>query len=324
MSNNHRISRMVEDYIAFKQGMGFQLKIESAELRRFAAFSRMKDHQGALTIDLALDWASEKPHYTRWYQARRLETVRCFAKYALALDPETQMPPTGIFGKAHVRTTPYIYSAREVSLLMERANELTSPDGLRALAIHTAIGLLWATGLRVCELCRLSCKDVDLCNKVIHIRTTKFHKERYVPIHPSVVDALNKYAEYRDRLYPIRSAPHFFLSTGGNILSERNLEYSFTVIRTYLLPEGKQHWDRRPPRLYDLRHSFACHTIIRWLEEGVDVNHHLYMLSTYLGHVKPSDTYWYLTGTPELLSLATDRFEHFTQENTEGKRNENK
>lgn len=211
MSNSHRISRMVEDYISFKQGMGFQLKIESAELRRFAAFTRMKNHQGALTVDLALDWASEKLHYTRLYQARRLETVRCFAKYALAFDPETQMPPAGVFGKSHVRTNPYIYSAREVALLMDRANELTSPDGLRALAVHTAIGLLWATGLRVCELCRLSCKDVDLGNKVIHIQNTKFHKERYLPIHSSVVDALKKYAEFRDHMYPICSDPNFFL-----------------------------------------------------------------------------------------------------------------
>lgn len=318
MGSIHRITDQVEDYLSFKQDMGFQLKIESAELRRFAAFARMKDHQGTLTVDLALEWASEKPHYTQWYRARRLETVRCFAKYARALDPETQIPTPGVFGKCHGRTVPYIYSAREIALLMEQANKLFSPDGMRARAVTTAIGLLWATGLRVCELCHLSCKDIDLDNRVIHIRNTKFHKERYVPIHSSVVDALQSYAQYRDFLYSVRSTPHFFLSTGGTVLSERNLEYSFTKVRTCLLPEGKQQWDRRPPRLYDLRHSFACHTIIRWLESGVDVNHHLYLLSTYLGHVKPSDTYWYLTGTPELLLLAAERFEHLSQIITRG------
>lgn len=312
MSKEHRITRLVEDYITYKQGMGFLIKIESAELRRFAKFARAQEHQGALSIDLALHWASEKSHYTRWYKARRLETVRCFARYAFAFDSETQIPPTGVFGTCHCRTTPYIYSIHEVLLLMERASKLLSPDGLRARAVHTAIGLLWATGLRVCELGRLLREDIDFNKMELHIRDTKFHKERFVPIQTTVADALKKYADYRDHLYPISINPHFFLSTGGQILSEQNLEYTFKVLRTCLLPEGKKRWDRRPPRLYDLRHSFACATIIRWFKEGADVNHQILLLSTYLGHVKPTDTYWYLTGTPELLALATERFEHFT------------
>jgi integrase len=110
-------------------------------------------------------------------------------------------------------------------------------------------------------------------------------------------------SQFRDNLYPNSTDPHFFLSTGGKMLSERNLEYSFTVIRPCLLPKEKPIWDRRTPLLYDLRHSFACSTIIRWFKEGVDINHRIFLLSTYLGHVKPSDTYWYLTGTPELLAF---------------------
>lgn len=311
MSKEHQITKQVEDYIAFKQGMGFKIKIESAELRRFAKFARIQDHQGALTIDLALNWASEKPHYTRWYQARRLETVHCFAKYAFAIDAETQIPPTGIFGKCHGRTIPYIYSNDEVISLMKEANKLLSPDGMRALAISTVIGLLWATGLRVCELCRLLNNDVDFSKMELHIRDTKFHKERYVPIQSTVVNALKKYADYRDKQCPNSTGPYFFSSTGGQQLSEANLEYGFKVIRPCLLPKIKDRWDRRPPRLYDLRHTFACNTIIRWFKEGIDINHQILLLSTYLGHVKPSDTYWYLTGTPELLVLATNQFENF-------------
>ena len=195
---------------------------------------------------------------------------------------------------------------------MEQASKLLSPDGLRAIAVTTAIGLLWATGLRVCELCRLFRDDVDFYTMELHIRNTKFYKERYVPIQTTVVDALKKYVQYRDYLYPNSTNPYFFLSTGGKILAERNFEYSFTILRSYLLPEGKLFWDRRPPRLYDLRHSFACNTIIRWFKESVDINHRIFLLSTYLGHVKPSDTYWYLTGTPELLALATKQFEAFS------------
>lgn len=311
MNKEHRLTRQIEEYIAFKQGLGFQISTEAGELRRFARFAENQGHQGALTIDLALNWASEKPHYSRWYKARRLETVRTFAKYALAVDAETQMPPAGVFGKCHGRTVPYIYSIDEVSLLMKQAGKLFSPDGLRARAVTTAIGLLWSTGIRVSELCSLHKDDVDYEKMELHIRNTKFGKERYVPIQISVVEALKKYEVYRDSLYPNSTDPHFFLSTGGKVLSLRNLEYSFTKIRSYLLPEGKLKWERRPPRLYDFRHSFACNTIIRWFKEGANVNHRIFLLSIYLGHVKPSDTYWYLTGTPELLAMATEQFEKY-------------
>lgn len=293
--------------------MGYQIKIESEELRRFAKFARENNHQGSLTIDLALNWASEKPHYTRWYRARRLETVHTFAKYAFAIDGNTQVPPTGVFGKCHGRVVPYIFSNDEVILLMDQAKKLLSPDGLRAKAITTAIGLLWATGMRVCELCKLLRNDIDFDKMEIHIRDTKFHKERYIPIHKTVITALKQYASFRDNLFPNSDSSYFFLTTGGQILKSRHLECSFKVLRQYLLPNGKNCWDRRAPRLYDLRHTFACNTIIRWYKEGVDINHNILLLSTYLGHVKPSDTYWYLTGAPELLAIATKKFENFSR-----------
>lgn len=305
----HRITSHVESYISFKQGMGFQLLIEAAELRRLAAFARLKQHEGPLTVELALNWVTNKPGRSRWYQARRLETVHRFAHYAQLLDNETQIPPPGIFGHCHGRTVPYIFTVTEVVLLMESARKLHSPDGLRAQTVRTAIGMLWATGLRVGELCKLHRDDVELGSRWIHIRQTKFNKERKIPIHASVVDELKAYVLIRDAVCTNVKTPHFFLWTNGEPLNIRNLDYSFTAIRDHLLPPGQQAWQRRPPRLYDLRHTFACATIQRWYEEGADVNHHLLLLSTYLGHVKPSDTYWYLTGVPELLALAAARFQ---------------
>ena len=312
MNKEHRITKQVEEYIAYKRALGYLITIEAAELKRFARFAQDHGHEGALTVDLALDWVTEKQHHTRWYKARRLETIHSFAKYALAIDAETQIPPLGVFGKCHGKTVPYIYTTHEVTLLMDQAEKLLSPDGLRGVTIATAIGLLWSTGLRVSEACGLLKDDVDYCNMEIHIRKTKFNKERYVPIHDTVSDALKSYETYRDKILPNSTEPHFFLSTGGQTLSLRNFENGFTVIRNCLLTDGKLNWDRRAPRLADLRHTFACRTILQWFKEGVDVNHKLLLLSTYLGHVKPSDTYWYLTGTPELLAEATKRFENFS------------
>lgn len=307
----HNISIQVEAYIAFKRGLGFQLTVEAQELRRFALFARNRDHRGPGTIALALDWVTERAHFSQWYRARRLEMVRRFATYAHVLDPATEIPPRGMFGSCHGRTVPYLFTLDEVQRLMVAAEALVSPDRLRAQAVKTAIGLLWATGLRPSELVRLRRDDLNPKQGTLRVAQTKFNKERILPVDSTVWSALDAYGVIRDRACPTPPTDHVFLSTGGDPLSLRDLEYAFTVVRTILLPPKETTWSRRPPRLFDLRHSFACQTILRWYAEGVDVNHHLLLLSAYVGHVKPSDTYWYLTGSPELLSLITDHFEHW-------------
>jgi len=318
--NDHLITRQVEDYIAYKKGLGYQIKVESGELRRFAAYTRSIGYEGSLTVDLAFQWAMLKPEYSRWYMARRMETVRTFAKYICVFDPDAQMLPKGMFGKCHGRTTPYIFSNEEICTLMKEATKLYSPDGLRRITIATAIGLLWVTGMRPNEICQLINSDVDLVNGQILIRETKFFKKRLLPLDETTIAALKTYVTNRDQLRKYFSDEHFLIMTGGQQLKLRNLEYAMQLIRTVLLSET-QNWVHRPPRLYDIRHSFACHTLLKWLKNGIDVNVKILYLSTYLGHVKVADTYWYLTGTPELMDFASYSFEGFFYGN-DGKHDE--
>jgi integrase/recombinase XerD len=63
------------------------------------------------------------------------------------------------------------------------------------------------------------------------------------------------------------------------------------------------------PRAHDLRHSFAVETLIRWHRSGVDIDTAMPRLSTYLGHIAPADTYWYLSAVPELMELAAQRLD---------------
>ncbi len=311
MNNKHLLTRQVEEYIAYKQGLGFQISVNSQELRRFAKYAKDNGHHHSLTVDLALRWASLDPNYSRWYMARRLEIIHTFAKYAVVFDYKTEIPPTGIFGKCHGRTTPYIISEAEINLLMHKAKQLLSPDGLRAITVSIALGLLWSAGLRPSEFCNLLISDVDLDQGILLIRETKHSKDRLVPLHLKTREALSKYAAKRDFLCPATTSEHFFLSTKGNPIKLRDLEYAMQILRPCLLPEGQTDWPLRAPRLYDLRHSFACNTIKRWLENNEDVNHKMVILSAYMGHVKPTDTYWYLTGTPELFALAGGKYENF-------------
>jgi integrase len=196
-----------------------------------------------------------------------------------------------------------------VEELLLAAARLAPVGGLRPLTIQTVLGLLASTGLRPTEALRLTRDDVDLDANVLTIRKTKFRKSRLVPIHSTVASVLLRYAQKRDQIVGNTSEPVFFVLADGKPLSAKKLETAFHRI-AHALP-----WMRppihRPARLYDLRHTFACRRLLRWYSEGTDVQNALPALSTYLGHVKVTSTYWYLTGTTELMALAGGRFEQF-------------
>jgi integrase/recombinase XerD len=119
------------------------------------------------------------------------------------------------------------------------------------------------------------------------------------------VEALEAYARTRDRLLRRPFSPSFFLSHTGRRLLVQNVWLKFARLRR----RAGLTLHPRPPRIHDLRHSFALNTLLRWYREGVDIQPRMALLSTYLGHVHPSMTYWYLTATPELLELAAQRAE---------------
>ena len=146
------------------------------------------------------------------------------------------------------------------------------------------------------------------------IRESKFHKSRLVPLHPSVVPVLREYARLRDLHHPIPQTEAFFVSDRGTRLPYSTVRQTFRKLCKHL-PAHHRAPEARGPRIHDLRHTFACRRLLGWYAEGVDLDHAVAALSTYLGHAKVSDTYWYLTGIPELLNLAAGRFERFTSFN---------
>ncbi len=255
---------------------------------------------------MALDWANASKRGSPLYRARRLEIVRGLAKYCALFEPDTEVPATKLLGPAHRRVTPHIYTDPELEQLLAAAAELTPDNGLRPATMRCLLGLLAATGLRISEALHLSLMDVDLVREVLTVRETKFRKSRYVPLHPSTTNALAEYARFRDRRLPLARGTAFFLSDGGQPFPYRHALYAFQRLRQRL---GWENRAGRSPRLYDLRHTFACRRLLAWYQEGVDVNWALPLLSTYLGHGKVTDTYWYLTGIPALMAIAGERFE---------------
>ena len=309
MLNENLLTRQIEEYIFYKRSLGYKITVEAGELRRFAAFTRTIGYNGSLTAELAMRWASLNAGYSRFYMARRLETVHTFARYVAAFDSDAQIPQAGVFGKCHRRTSPYIYSDEDVSLLMAEAGKLFSPDGIRAYTVSAAIGLLRSTGLRVSELTLLKIKDVRLKEGCLFINSSKFKKERIVPLYPTATEKLVNYRDFiATKLGKRDESAYFFVSSYGRRFNTRAFEYAFNLIRPVLYA-GVAGDRKRKCRLYDMRHTFACETVKHWLKTGMDVDQKLYLLSAYMGHVKPADTYWYLSATPELLAVSCKLYE---------------
>lgn len=310
---NARVSWMprVETYLAYRRRHGFELTIDATQLRSFARFADEFATEDHLTVALAAAWAQASQRTTPLTWARRIEILRGFAHFCLREDPATEIPPRGLFGPGHRRLVPHIYTEAELYALLEATHGLVPTEGLRPATCRCVFGLLAATGLRISEALTLSAADVDLHSGVLHIREAKFHQQRLVPLHPSVTDSLRTYARRRDRLVPRPRRDRFFLRDDGNGVNQPGILYALQTLCQQLgwQPRG----DYRRHRLHDMRHTFIVRNMLRFYEQGVDIDRAILALSTYVGHAKVSDTYWYVTGIPELMAIAAGRFHLYMQ-----------
>ena len=266
-----------------------------------------QDGSAFITTERALQWATAPRDVQPLCWATRLGVVRRFAVYANAVDPRHETPPQGLLPYRKRRRRPYIFSDSEIANLIAAAQRLSGVTGLRPLTYATLLGLLAVTGMRSGEVVNLDEDDIDLVLGVVRIRDSKFGKSRQIHLHQSTRQALERYAAQRKLLCPDPQGPAFFLDERGVRISYEMLRWTFAKLsqRTGLRCPSKDKGSGA--RLHDVRHTFACKTLLRWYRDGVDVECHLPRLTTWLGHVKVSDTYWYLTATPELMHVAARR-----------------
>jgi integrase len=292
------------NYLAVRRALGFKLRRAGLLLADFVGYLEANGTD-TITTKNAFAWASLPVNASSDWWGYRLSVVRAFARHLHAIDPVHDVPPTGLLPAKTHRATPYLYSDADIAALMAAARQLRSP--LRAATVETLVGLLAVTGLRIGEALRLDRDDVELAFGVLRIRQTKFGKSREVPLHPSTVEALAAYALRRDELCPRPREQAFFVSTAGTRLLYCNAHLAWLdlVRRARLGPRSAT----CRPRPHDLRHSFAVRTLLGWYRDGADVAACMPLLSTYLGHVHPGNTYWYLSAAPELLTLVAARLD---------------
>lgn len=303
------LRQAAKDYLQVRRALGYKLEHHGRLLPQFVEFLEQQ-RATVITTSLALAWATQPADASAVWSHQRLAIVRGFAQYLQALDPRTEVPPADLLPAKFRRAVPYLYSEDEIERLMQAARKIRSP--LKASTYETLIGLLAVTGMRGGEAIALDRGDVDLPERRLTVRRAKNGKSREVALHPSTAKALDAYARVRDECCPRPNDPSFLVSNAGTRLHRGTVWHEFDRLRRCCGLDRESLG--RQARLHDVRHTFVLRTLLSWYREDLDVEGQLPLLSTFLGHVDPSSTYWYFEGAPQLLALAAERLERTWEE----------
>ena len=294
-------------YLRLRQALGCQMRAEHVLLPEFVAFLQAQERTGPIRAHLALEWASQTSARRGVAgAAKRLTIARRFLAYLQAAAPDTDVPAPALLPTPR-RSKPSLFTPRQLTALFEAARASRPHGSLRPQTFSTLIGLLASTGLRVGEAIRLqmSAAKLDLDPPHFHILATKFHTSRIVPLHPSTAEQLQHYRQQRARLHDAALSDAFLVSEQGEPLTSPAV-YVWCDRLCRRLAIAPADGGRRPC-LMSFRHPFAVTCMRRWYEQGQDVHTVFPHLSVSLGHVRPQESYWYVTAVPELLGAAAQR-----------------
>jgi integrase len=297
------------EYLTYRRSLGFKLESAECVLLDFAVFADTVQPGQCLTRDVVLRWATRDQRHSSKYRVARLSIVRGFARFLVALEGVGEVPDMRVLPGGFRRRQPHIYTDRQLCELVDAATRLHPTYPLRPHVYKTLFGLLASTGLRISEALALRRGDVNLEQGVLRIRETKFRKSRLVPIDGTVARELRRFADCRDQEPDCSVSDMFLVGRRGQPLPYSTVRTAFRRLATKL--GWKSNGTLPLPRIHDLRHSFACRRILLWYREGIDIDRALASLSTYMGHGKLTDTYWYLTSSGAVFDIARDRFERF-------------
>lgn len=293
-------------YLELRRALGMKMDRDTRILQDFVRFTQDHGSVQVITSRIVFDWLDARKLQSPHAALNRLSPVRQFLMYLSSAFPDTQVPELRVLA-TYRRPTPFLFTSEEIEALLKCAAEF-EPGRFSSVVLHTVLGLLTATGLRVSEALGLDRSDVMPRSSpdTLLIREGKFHKSRLVPLHPTTADQLRVYAGHRELMgYGLQTSA-FFVSSHGSRLSYSALRQRFRTLldKASIRPREKGN----KPTVHSLRHTFVVSRLRRWHEEGVDVERRLAHMATYLGHVDFRETYWYMTVTPELLTAATTDF----------------
>lgn len=299
------LTERVEAYVELRRSLGYAFQKQAAILRALARYVEAGQIDGPLTRQVALDFVLSREGTANGRAIRHGVLCR-FCDYLAIYDPRTEALDPRAFPRCRAVPPPRILSDEELGSLMSACRRVSPGYPQRASTLTVLVGLLASTGLRSGEALRLDRADVNLIDGVLHIRKTKFRKDRLVPVHSTTLAALRNYARHRDAASPAPKDPGFFLSSRGNRLSPSGLNAAFgAACKLAGFDSGLD--GGKALRPHDLRHRFAVTRLAGWHREHADVQALLPILATYLGHARYNDTAYYVTATADLLGMAAER-----------------
>lgn len=300
----------MNDFVAFKRLQGYDYAVQAKQLSYFDRFLAGRHfEQPYLTADCVNAYIKHTESFRRNTRYSRLSIVREFSFYLLQLSLESYLLRDVPVKRPNLPRY-YLYDDTEILSLLQAARNLHPPSSIRPHTYYTLIGLLAVSGLRINEALSLDIGDIDLRDKLLVIRKGKFAKERILPFNDSTAQALHFYQRHRLAFGMTDSTDPFFVTRFGRRLSYANTSYNF---RNLVQRCGIGCDSPEPPRLHDLRHSFATKCLIKWYREGQNVNAKLPILATYMGHVSIESTQIYLHVCSTLLAEAKVRFQNAFQ-----------
>jgi site-specific recombinase XerD len=240
----------------------------------------------------------------------KYDTLRGLYRFLLARSYTTQDPLPGAAPKPSISFVPHIFSRDELKRLLRAVDTCQSSRRLvEGTTLRTLLLLLYGAGLRLNEALSLTLADVDLRERTLHVRESKFYKTRLVPIGDDLCGVLGIHMASRFQQCQPPDATLFVTRTRRPI-PDHLVQAAFRRLR-FTANVFRHDQTRQQPRLHDLRHSAAVHRLIGWYRSGADVQRLLPRLATFLGHVDVASTQRYLTLVPELLKEASSRFERY-------------
>jgi integrase len=296
------LDERVEAYIALRRSLGYSLKKQATTLRELVRYVAAERPHGPLCRSTVLGFIFSREG-TANGRAVRYGVVRQFSEYFAIFEPSTELLDPKALPRCRAIPPPRILTDDELTRLMTACGRVSPDYSERGKFLVPLVGLLASTGLRSGEALRLDRGDVEFATGVLHIRRTKFRKDRLVPVHPSMLAELREYSRHRDAAFPARETPAFFISSRGTRLSPPGLKAAFNTASSLAGLEN----GGKLLRPHDLRHRFAIKRLAIWHQERADVQALLPLLATYLGHARYTDTAYYVTAGADLLAMAAER-----------------
>lgn len=286
-----------QDLVEIKKALGFKYDTQASGFRRIDAFfSRKHLAEKTVSKEICDEWTRKRSYESAANWSHRISTMRVFCRYLDDIGIPAYIPPKGIARKVP-RYNAHIYTDDELRRFfcaVDKSQSVPSECPYRGQVMPVFFRILYTSGMRVSELRLVRVGDVKPDEGYITVRNAKNHKDRIVPIHPSLADRCRQLKESIHLHSP--EEEYFFMLRPGRAMPLHNVYHNF---RRYLDKAGIPHTGHGP-RIHDFRWTYCVNLLRQWVEEGKDLMAYMPYMRTMLGHEGFEETAYYLKLTSQM------------------------